>query len=101
MYKNEGSQVSFKHIFSIIIFGVAALGCAQTPTDAEGNAIAAANDEGVICVKQADMGSRLGKRVCSTRAEREEAARITREEIRNSEHASQTRRGVTPASPAN
>lgn len=81
------------------IFSVAVLGCAETPTDANGNAIA--NNEGVICVNQADMGSRLGKRVCTTRAEREEAARITREAIHNSDHRTVTPASVAPAGPGN
>ena len=94
--------MSVNHLFLMSIFSVAALGCAQTPTDAEGNAIANADDEGIICVNQADMGSRLGKRVCTSRADREEAARITREEVRNSEHVSQQTTGsAAPAAPGN
>ena len=56
--------------------------CATSPTD-DGNTIAAANPDGVMCVREPDMGSRLGRRVCTTRAERDAAAQITREEITN------------------
>jgi len=93
--------VTFKNLLIVSIFGLVALGCAQTPTDADGNAVADANSEGVICVNQADMGSRLGKRVCTTRAEREEAARITREAVRNSEHTNPSGGGFTPAGSGN
>jgi len=91
--------MAIKKLLVTSIISAAVLGCAETPTDANGNAVA--NDEGVICVNQADMGSRLGKRVCTTRAEREEAARITREAVRNSEHTRPTPVGVTPAGPGN
>jgi hypothetical protein len=90
--------MTLKNLLILSTFGAAILGCAQTPMDADGNPIADTNSEGVICVNQADMGSRLGKRVCTTKAEREEAARVTREAIRNSEHTNPSAGGFTPAS---
>lgn len=60
------------------------MGCAQTPAN---ESAAAANSEGVICTRSPDIGSRLDRRTCSTRAEREEAARITKEEITNKQRA--------------
>jgi hypothetical protein len=93
--------MTLKNLLILSTFGAAILGCAQTPMDADGNPIADANPEGVICVNQADMGSRLGKRVCTTKAEREEAARVTREAIRNSEHTNPSAGGFTPASSGN
>ena len=68
--------------------------CAQSPTDGSS---ADANTERVVCVREPDMGSRLGKRVCSTKAEREAAAAITREEIRNKETAGAATGGTQPA----
>jgi len=87
---------------TIIIFAASALlfaaGCAQTPAD---GSVANANPERVVCVREPDMGSRLGKRVCSTKVEREAAADITREEVRNREGVSSTTGGFQPAGVGN
>ena len=40
---------------------------------------AAGQDEGLICERTQVIGSRLGERVCSTRAQREERTRRSRE----------------------
>jgi hypothetical protein len=66
----------------VIIFAASALiftaVCAQTPAD---DGVANANTERVVCVREPDMGSRLGRRVCSTKAERQAAAEIRREGV--------------------
>ncbi len=85
-----------RHV-SILAVAVIFAACAETPTDADGNTVAQANDEGVICESRPTIGSNLGRRACTTRAEREEAARKTREEIRNSERPSQPSGGFEPA----
>jgi len=56
------------------------MGCAQTPAD---ESASVANAEGVVCTRSPEMGSRLDRRTCTTRAERAEAARITKEEVIN------------------
>jgi len=87
---------------TVIIFAASALlftaGCAQTPA-ADG--VADANAKRVVCVREPDMGSRLGRRVCSTKAERQAAADITREEVRSRESASATTGGFQPAGAGN
>jgi hypothetical protein len=62
---------------------VFALGCAQTPADEDADGLSASNPEGIMCRREPDMGSRLGRKVCTTKAERDAAAQITREEITN------------------
>jgi hypothetical protein len=80
---------------SSIIF---AMGCAQTPAD---ESAAVANADGVICAQDANLGSRLNHRKCTTKAEREEVARITREEITNRQRAGQAIDTAPMASPGN
>jgi hypothetical protein len=71
---------SYKQYF-LVVLSVALASCASSSgTSAE--TVASANDDGVICEKEAKVGSRLGKMVCTTRAEREEAMRITQEQRR-------------------
>ena len=60
------------------------MGCAQTPAD---ESASVANAEGVVCTRSPEMGSRLDRRTCTTRAERAEAARITKEEVTNRQRA--------------
>ncbi|MDH5621652.1 MAG: hypothetical protein OEY74_06185 [Gammaproteobacteria bacterium] len=62
--------------------------CASS-TAIDTDAVAATDNEGLICRKEPTVGSRLGHTICTTRAEREEAARITREQ-----HRTRSRTGV-------
>lgn len=87
---------------TVIIFAASALiftaVCAQTPAD---DGVANANTERVVCVREPDMGSRLGRRVCSTKAERKAAADITREEVRSREGVNTATGGFQPAGAGN
>jgi|GEM_PF-3949472 len=74
------------------------LGCAQTPADGEK---AVANTDGVVCSRSPEMGSRLDRRVCTTKAERAEAARITREEITNRQRAGTAKDSSAPVGVGN
>jgi hypothetical protein len=75
----------------IYLAGLAlALASCASSNDTSADAFANTNDDGVICKKEPKVGSKLGKMVCTTRAEREEAARITQEQ-----HRTRSRTGVT------
>jgi hypothetical protein len=76
-------------------------GCATAEVDDGGNAVADTNPEGIICANEATLGSKMTHRVCTTRAEREEAARLTRERYRSRERGSPAIDGIKPASVGN
>ena len=78
-----------------------ALGCAQTPADGEADKAAVANVDGVVCSRISDKGSRLDRRVCTTKAERAEAARITREEVTNRQRVGTATDSSAPAGVGN
>lgn len=68
----------YKQVFLAALSGALVSCASSTGTEA----VAMADDDGLICRKEASIGSRLGHTVCTTRAEREEAARITQEQRR-------------------
>lgn len=80
---------------------VALGGCATAPVDDGGQPVADTNPEGIICTNEATLGSKMTHRVCTTRAEREEAARLTRERYRSREHGSPSTDGLKPAGVGN
>jgi hypothetical protein len=88
-------------ILLLVSLLVALGGCASSAVDASGERVADADPEGVICANEATLGSRMTHRVCTTRAEREEAARLTREKYRSREHGSPTVDGMKPAGVGN
>ena len=72
-----------------------AVGCAQSPTSDELDAstITTSKDEGIICHNEVETGSRIkSKRVCTTRAEREQRAL----EVREAKEAMRRSRSLTP-----
>jgi hypothetical protein len=83
-------------LLAVSCIAFALLGCAQTPADENANGLSASNPDGIMCRREPDVGSRLGRQVCTTKAERDEAARITREEITNRQRPGAATDGAAP-----
>ncbi len=61
--------------FATLLIGTALItACAATPEDEV--AAAAAKNDGMVCRYESGTGSRLKERVCTTKAERDDAAAI-------------------------
>lgn len=78
----------------LVLLAVAA-GCAQSPAGdgIDPASITASSDEDIICHNEVETGSRIKtKRVCTTRAEREQMAI----DVREAKQAMRRSRGLTP-----
>jgi hypothetical protein len=85
---------------ALLIAAIVAAGCAaspSTPDDPGGEMVANSESEGVICRRESQVGSRLGRTVCTTREQRERMAEEAREALQGAQQSGPTSGGVEPA----
>ncbi|MCP5092784.1 MAG: hypothetical protein GY949_17875 [Gammaproteobacteria bacterium] len=89
-----------RNVAALLIAAVLAAGCAaspSTPDDPSGEMVSNSESEGVICRRDSQVGSRLGRTVCTTREQRERMAEEAREALQGAQQSGPTSGGVEPA----
>lgn len=86
-------------LLALFVTAIFATGCAESPSAPDGlsdESVSANESEGVICRREAQVGSRLGRTVCTTREQRERAAEEAREALQGAQQDGPTAGSIEP-----
>lgn len=88
-----------RNVAALLVVAMVAVGCAASPSapdDPGDEMVANSESEGVICRRDAKVGSRLGRTVCTTREQRERIAEEAREALQGAQQSGPTAGSIEP-----
>jgi len=88
-----------KNVAALLVAAMVAAGCAASPSatdDPSDQMVSNSESEGLICRRDEQVGSRLGRTVCTTREQRERMAEEAREALQGAQQSGPTAGGIEP-----